>query len=182
LLLVFSVWLGGTCGASLIAKGVVLTAAHCADGGSLLGSFASVGAFDADGVLVVAVKSRITDQFIHPSYDASTISNDYMLLRLEVPVDLPPTNDGTSGVLTLNYDDTVPANGQSLTVMGLGLEAEGNWDGADALRYVVVKKIAYKVCTKSYDGEVQEDSMFCAGTNPKKSFLAKLDVSTAVTD
>jgi secreted trypsin-like serine protease len=153
----------------------VLTAAHCVDMSTLLGSFASVGAFDADGVLVVAVKARIVEEFIHPNYEMSTISNDFLLLRLEVPVELPPMNDGTSNVeLTLNYDDSFPADGQDLTVIGLGLEDETNWDGADSLRQVVVQKVPHDFCTKQYDGDVEEDSMFCAGTSSKKILWGKI--------
>jgi secreted trypsin-like serine protease len=154
---------------------VVLTAAHCGDLDTLLGSFASVGAFDANGVLVVAVKARITEEIIHPNYIMSTISNDFMLLRLEVPVELPRVIDGTPNVeLTLNYDDAFPADGQDLTVIGLGLEDESNWDGADALRRVVVQKIGHDECNKQYGGAVEEDNMFCAGTNSKKFLCGKI--------
>lgn len=150
----------------MIAKGVVLTAAHCADFGSLVGSFALVGAFDVEGLVGNVVKSRVIEQFIHPDYASSSISHDFMLLRIEDEIE-PNNNTITNVEITINDDDNLPENGQDLTVIGLGLENEDTSDSPDALREVVVQTVSHQECFKQYGGEVEEDSMFCAGKTPK---------------
>eukprot|EP00526_Cylindrotheca_closterium_P006657 CAMPEP_0113625050 /NCGR_PEP_ID=MMETSP0017_2-20120614/12929_1 /TAXON_ID=2856 /ORGANISM="Cylindrotheca closterium" /LENGTH=751 /DNA_ID=CAMNT_0000535131 /DNA_START=180 /DNA_END=2432 /DNA_ORIENTATION=- /assembly_acc=CAM_ASM_000147 len=151
----------GGCGASLIAPGIVLTAAHCSDYDSYINRFVSVGAYQqGGGAATGAKKSKVIDAISHPKYDSIGINYDFALLRLADKVTLPTTSNI---VFKINKDEALPAIGQNLTVVGLGMMGEDDDDMPTILQEVQVHAIDHKVCNQDYDGQVLEESMFCAG-------------------
>lgn len=68
------------CGATLIAPGVVLSAAHCApDGFTYVGETVIVGGYDRQQVSNGAVRATVTATLMHPSWDPwAGMSYDFM--------------------------------------------------------------------------------------------------------
>ena len=100
------------CGGSLIAPDIVLSAAHCAG----FASEVELGRYDRSIPLEEGVHERISVAFEvkHPLYNAQSVDNDFLLIRLLEPSVLYPT-------ITLNTDPIIPSEaGQQLTVMGWG--------------------------------------------------------------
>jgi trypsin len=145
------------CGGVLIAPEVVLSAAHCE---SYVGLDVHVSGYQwaSTGNGNGAVLARVVDEEMHPQFDGRTLDNDFFLHRLDSKVDLQ-----TDITLRLNEDDGVPANGQGLSVMGLGLTEEGG-RRPQRLNDVDVQYIPTKDCNKDLNGEVS-DNMFCAGVD-----------------
>jgi trypsin len=157
------------CGASLIAPGVVLSAAHCAPGGNEYdGRSVRVGAFRSSPVLDTNDVSRIVaEQRTHPNYNDYTIENDFMLLRLQQPV--YPADSGV--ILELSDDGTDIADGTEIIVLGLGVTGTSflgleDPSMADQLMDVQIEAYSDERCVDAYgtgvDG-IYLDSMFCAG-------------------
>ena len=89
--------MGHFCGGSLIAKNVVLSAAHCQGGDYTI----ALGRHDVENGGQVRTVSR---ELPHEDYDADTTDYDYMLIFLEEPADL---SDGV-GLVRLNNDPESP--------------------------------------------------------------------------
>jgi trypsin len=134
------------CGGSLIAPDVVMSAAHCGD-------------YTGDSVFVGAVRYQVAKQVMHPAYDNNTEENDVMVLKLASPV-----TGSTSVELVLNDEYSIPANGNDLTVLGLGDLFEDG-PAPTTLMDVVVQAIDTDQCNSrdSYDGDVVDEVMLCAG-------------------
>jgi trypsin len=144
----------GFCGGSLIAPGVVLSAAHCGDDYNSV----TVGAYQASGGTAYgAVPRTVVQTILHPSYNSDTEQNDFALHRLQSHV-----NMNTNVELLLNDESSEPQNNEDLTVLGLG-DLRENGNSPDFLRDVVVKAISKNQCRSSYGNEVDGNTMICAG-------------------
>jgi secreted trypsin-like serine protease len=99
------------CGGSLIARDVVLSAAHCRQGAGYDVVLGRHDLDDDDDGEVIAVRREIH----HPEYDDEETDNDFMLLFLE-----RPSTARNVDVIRLNSDGSVPSAGQRVTDMGWG--------------------------------------------------------------
>jgi len=144
------------CGGTLIHEDIVLTAAHCA--GAFLDSGIYIGGILLDGSdgRLVGVSREIP----HPSYDRDNDLNDVMLVQLEEPV----TN---TSVQELNFDANVPADGETVTVIGIGHTMEGG-PFAATLQVVDVNIVDFETC-QNFFGIIVDDIMVCAGADARDS-------------
>ena len=84
-----------------------------------------------------------------------------MVLKLASPV-----NQANPVNLSLNTQYSIPSSGQDLTVIGLGVTTPNpNGPLTDILRDVVVQAVDTEQCNSrnSYNGDVVDEVMFCAG-------------------
>ncbi|KAL7523848.1 hypothetical protein ACHAXR_001002, partial [Thalassiosira sp. AJA248-18] len=102
-------YIGHFCGGSLIAKDVILTAAHC-QGGSYDVVIGRHDFDDSDGE-VIAMKRELP----HPNYDPHSTDNDFMLVFLN-----EATTANNVDLVSLNSEPSVPSLDDSVTVMGWG--------------------------------------------------------------
>lgn len=168
----FVQWTG--CGASLIHEDIVLTAAHCSPIDSddvIVGAHSK---YQTEGPPVNSVERKIVERRIHKNYDASAIINDFMVMKLDRAVDLQHVR------LNIEFDE--PADGNSVTVIGLGStrgrrdtvfntfqEGEEDEDPVDT-RNIILQKVDIEVIPHAecnggmmYNGLIKDDSMLCAG-------------------
>ena len=145
------------CGGTLVRRDMVLTAAHCAfeeDVGILT---ATVGAYNHhqldthDNNHTKLVRAIIR----HPAYHDNSDINDIALLKID------PVDDVSIPLVQLNTDRAIPAVGDSVTTIGLGLTSEGGVD-ADVLQEVELKIVSDKLCDERYEGYLHRKSMICA--------------------
>ena len=146
--------MGHFCGGSLIAKNVVLSAAHCQGGDYEI----ALGRHDvSNGGQVIQVHREVP----HEDYDASTTDHDFMLVFLATPAELVEN----VGLVRLNDDPSIPAVGDIVTVMGWGVTETGEL--SDVLMEVDVDVITNEDCeissdgTDNYNGQITEN-MLCA--------------------
>ena len=132
--------IGHFCGGSLIAKDVILTAAHC-QGGSYNIVLGRHDVDDNDGE-VIGMKNEVP----HPDYDSRTTDNDFMLVFLDSAVTATNVD-----LVKLNKDSNVPSIGSSVTVMGWGdTDIRGDVSKlSDVLMNVDVNVISSNECDAS---------------------------------
>jgi hypothetical protein len=141
-----------------------------------------VGAFypyQIHGPPVNSVKRKIIERKVHPGFDANNIRYDFLVMKLNEPVQLPS--------VVFNKDGNQPYTRQQVTIIGFGStdtrsDAQGKTDiemnlsnAADndgeiatrnkVLQKVVVEVIPQDTCNseKMYDGIINQESMLCAG-------------------
>ncbi|KAL7542097.1 hypothetical protein ACHAWF_010727, partial [Thalassiosira exigua] len=159
---------GPFCGASLIAKDVVLTAAHCAGApyNALVGRHDMT---DKDGQEI-----PMKLEYPHPNYNDESDKNDIMIVFLNGPVTIDVD------LIKPNSNPAVPAVGEEVTVVGWGdMDArESHETVPDSLHEVEVKVISNEECRSSsgtFEGgeEVYGDditaSNLCARADDKDS-------------
>ncbi|RHX99258.1 hypothetical protein DYB25_006181 [Aphanomyces astaci] len=137
-----------SCGSSLIAPNVVLTAAHCIGRGRKfvsIGSHYKSGAKDGERIKV--------KQFIkHPKYHAKSFTYDFAILILERPSKFPPVQ--------VSFDTVAP--GTPAIVRGWGHTSSGG-ASSELLLEVGVNSISNDKCAKMLPGYTVNDAMLCAG-------------------
>ena len=103
--------MGHFCGGSLIAKNVVLSAAHCQGGDYKI-------ALGRHNVLNGGQVMQVDPEVPHEDYHDSTTDNDYMLVSLATPAKLV---ENEVGLIRLNNNLSLPTAGDVITVMGWGI-------------------------------------------------------------
>ena len=155
--------MGHFCGGSLIAKNVVLSAAHCQGGDYTI----ALGRHDVENGGQVRQVAR---ELPHEDYDADTTDHDFMLIFLEEPADLVDE----VGLVRLNNDPQLPLPGDEVIVMGWGVTNTNTGELSDVLIEVSVEVITNEECdasgddTDNYNDQITEN-MLCARDNGEDS-------------
>lgn len=136
-------------GATLVAPDILLSAAHC---NSAENYEAWVGPGRASYVIIESKR--------HPEYNAVSMKNDFLLLKLgRTVLGITPT--------VINKDSNVPYDTQSITVVGYGATYEGG-PMSSTFQEVVLNHVPYDECSENYGYlgvDVDEETMFCAGVD-----------------
>ena len=144
------------CGGSLIAPGVVLTAAHCV--ARPRGRILAIGhGLTRPDELVNAARHRVSRVILHPGYRPGDLHSDLALIMAE-PVDPVPT-------VALNSTAAIPAAGSLVRVLGWGTITSLGLMDPERLMEVTIPAIPGEVCRAAgglYAG--LDDTRICAGS------------------
>lgn len=149
-----------TCGGTLVAPDVVLTAGHCLIENKTITAIVN-GYHDNPNVLPDQHPRAIVEFVRHSAYDTEKYYNDMMLMRLEEPVyDVP--------YVELNMDPDYPEIGETVTACGLGALEEAGTSFPDMLQVVDLGIVNHDVCDAIFSavglGPILDDIMVCAGS------------------
>jgi len=148
------------CGASLIAKQWVMTAAHCVEEST--GVVAAntlqvvVGDYNTGKVDAGEQKRQITQVIVHPQRNAQSNDHDIALLKLSSEV-----SNAAVTPISPELMKNISA-GTALTVMGWGNLSTTGQEFPDKLNEVQVPLVSHAVCNTNYGGDITEN-MVCAG-------------------
>ncbi len=141
------------CGATLIKRNILLTAAHCV---KYLPPNPSKNYRAVLGKYVLSSKTTknvyirpLLQTVIHPEYNSFT--NDLAVVRIKDILNVP----------TINYTIPVPPENTMLTVIGWGYTQQGSGKTSNVLMQVNVPVVSLSICKKSYPSVT--DKNVCAG-------------------
>jgi len=153
---------GHFCGGSLIARDVVLSAAHC--GG---GRYTVVVGRHKQSSYSRGDTFSVREEVLHPRYRSSGTDNDFGLIFLR------GSASADAELVRLNERSAVPATGESVTVMGWGdtLASESASRPSNTLKEAELQVVSNRRCAQasgwvgfsysSYRGAIT-DNMLCA--------------------
>ena len=150
-----------SCGGTLIAKDIILCAAHCYDSTdfSLASSFVRVG---IENTLVTTgyYQAYMEKVIPHPSYNSATFKNDVLVIKLKTAItQVAP--------VALNTNSAVPAVGAAEIVFGFGTTSSGG-STSKVLLEVGQNAVSYTTCNNYY-GIIFDAGMTCSYSAGKDS-------------
>ncbi|XP_046333462.2 serine protease 27-like isoform X1 [Haliotis rufescens] len=149
------------CGASIISKNSILTAAHCVSDVIQRPGALSVGYGSTNKSSLTYVEAK--EIAVHPAYNASTYDNDVAVVTVSEPL---PLNASTNlrSICLPDADATYEAGTQCI-VTGWGFTEEQGPPLPDALQKVSVPLIPLNICRDAYSEEpvVLSERQICAG-------------------
>lgn len=151
------------CGGSLVAPDIVLSAAHCAAGLNDIEKPARIvlNPHNLSNHIADSSVRGAEDYVQHPLYGTlGQYDHDFMLIKLDETSSLP--------LVRLNTDDTMPALGSSLQVMGCGRTTADSSDTPDIPQEVDVISISNEECSALsplYEANVSADNLCAVKAN-----------------
>lgn len=147
----YAVFSGGVlCGGALVHEDIVLTAAHCIDGGAPP-AVRIGGTTSGNGELI-----DVADNIIHPAYRANTLENDIAILILAEPSAAP--------VAEYNADDASPGGGAAVVAMGFGRTDPNSGGGSSTLKKLDMDVVGDDECSERY-GDHEPSFNICVDNN-----------------
>ncbi|KAM7357570.1 uncharacterized protein ACRADG_002858 isoform 3-T3 [Cochliomyia hominivorax] len=149
------------CGAVIISKKLILTAAHCLAGYPKGSYFVRMGDHYANIAESSEIDSNIENWYIHEKFrDQKHMNNDIALILLKTPVRF---NDYIQPVCLPEKGATLETN-RMCTISGWGSIKSGISTPSNILRSAQVPILADEVCSqKNVYANAMTEGMFCAG-------------------
>ncbi|MDH6117279.1 hypothetical protein ABH930_001736 [Kitasatospora sp. GAS204A] len=142
------------CGGAILDATTVLTAAHCADGGTTSSLKVSYGSANR----TAGTKASLNRVIMHPSYSSSTIDNDLAVLKLSSPIPLDGVN---AAAIPLAAAGSVASG--AVQVAGWGRTAYGAPLPVQA-QYAGLNVVDRATCNGRWGGiNLITKNMMCAG-------------------
>jgi len=150
-----------SCGGTLIAKDIVLCAAHCYDSANFNLATSLVRVSIEDKSNSTGYYQAYMEKVIpHPSYNSATENNDVLVIKLKTAItQVAP--------VALNTNSAVPAVGAAEIVFGFGTTSSGG-TSSNVLLEVGQNAVSYTTCNNYY-GYIFDAGMICSYSAGKDS-------------